>query len=176
MGYTGGTTSTPTYRNLGDHTETVDIEFNPDETSYEELLKMFWESHDPTMQHKRQYMSAIFYHGADQRTVSEQSRDELLKKATRLVVTVIEKAGAFYEAEDYHQKYMLRKYPELISALKLSDAELIKSSAAARLNGYIGGFGSVEAFNSEKQTFSLSPDMLDMVRRKIRSRMSQKCQ
>lgn len=176
MGYTGGTTPTPTYRNLGDHTETVDIEFNPDETSYEELLKMFWESHDPTVQHKRQYMSAIFYHGADQRTASEQSRDELLKKATRPVVTVIEKAGTFYEAEDYHQKYMLRKYPELISALKLSDAELIKSAAAARLNGYTGGFGSIEAFNLEKQTFSLSPDMLDMVRRKIRSRISPKCQ
>nr|KAG5686493.1 hypothetical protein BaRGS_018745 [Batillaria attramentaria] len=111
---------------------------------------MFWKNHDPTTQHKRQYMSAIFFHGEEQRTQAERSRDELQKMLARPIATVIAKAETFYEAEDYHQKYMLRQYPQLISALKLTDSELIKSSVAARLNGYIGGFGSVEAFNASE--------------------------
>ena len=84
----------------GDHTETVDLEFNPEVISYEELLWMFWKGHDPTTSHRRQYMSAIFYHDAEQHDLAEKTRDELQKTTARPIVTVITKADTFYNAEE----------------------------------------------------------------------------
>lgn len=134
----------PTYRNIGDHTETVDIEFDPHKTSFATLLDNFWKWHDPTSSHSRQYMSAIFYHDEEQKQLAEKSKEEHQKHIAKPIATVITKAGPFYDAENYHQKYILRCHSKVLDKLNLTDEELIKSKAACRLNGYLGGFGTEE--------------------------------
>ena len=84
----------------GDHTETVEIVFNPKVTSYHVMLKMFWENHDPTRCASRQYMSAIFYHGSEQKRLAEESKVERQNQLTKQIVTKIESAEAFYDAEE----------------------------------------------------------------------------
>ncbi|MHC1688425.1 MAG: bifunctional methionine sulfoxide reductase B/A protein [Methanothrix sp.] len=117
VGYTGGTVSNPTYRQvctgITGHAEAVQIKYDPKKVSYEELLSLFWRMHDPTTPNRQgpdvgtQYRSAIFYHDEAQRKVAERSKEEFdrsgvyLKKATTQIVP----ASTFYEAEDYHQDY-----------------------------------------------------------------------
>ena len=86
-------------RYRGDHTETVDIHYDPTLTSYRELLKMFWVNHDSTACHSRQYMSAIFYHNEEQKQLAEETKKEHQKTLGKPIVTRIAKAGTFYEAE-----------------------------------------------------------------------------
>lgn len=83
----------------GDHTETVDLEFDPSVVSYEELLNKFWKSHNPCSQRGTQYMSAIFYHGTKQKMLAEQTREEQQKNHVSPIVTKIIQAGPFYNAE-----------------------------------------------------------------------------
>lgn len=106
VGYAGGTTKNPDYHHLGDHTETVEITFDPKIISFEELLKHFWKEHDPTVKEVIQYQSVIFYHNREQKKAAEKSREEMQKNLSREIVTEIGKAGTFYEAEEYHQKYL----------------------------------------------------------------------
>lgn len=108
VGYSGGTTENPTYTNLGDHTETVEVTFDPKKISYEALLEHFWAEHDATMEMKTQYKSAIFAMDQAQQTTAEQSKDERQTKLKKRIVTEIQPAGEFYEAEDYHQKYLAK--------------------------------------------------------------------
>jgi methionine-S-sulfoxide reductase len=104
VGYTGGTKINPTYHSLGDHTESVEVKFNPGVISYNELLEHFWKQHDPGRRSSTQYKSAIFYHSEEQRKIAEESKRRQQEKDD--VVTEILPAGVFYQAEDYHQKYL----------------------------------------------------------------------
>ena len=84
VGYAGGTTVNPTYRNIGDHAETIQIDFDPTVMTYEELLATFWASHNPIrLKLRRQYMSAIFYHDASQRDAALASKDSDSLSAVR---------------------------------------------------------------------------------------------
>jgi len=149
----------------------MDFEFNPDVISYEDLLWMFWKGHDPYTKHKNQYMSAIFYNDDEQKALAEKTRDKIQEGSARPIATVIRKAETFYNAENYHQKYMLRQDHQLLSALKLSDEELIKSTAAAKLNGYVRGFGTMADFEADKNTFGLPPNVMDHLQKKVKSRL-----
>lgn len=82
-----------------DHTETVEIQYDPTVTSYERLLKMFWSNHDSTTCHTRQYMSAIFYHSDEQKTLALESKEVHQKQKMKKVVTKILPAQTFYNAE-----------------------------------------------------------------------------
>ena len=106
VGYAGGTKKNPSYYNLGDHTETVEITFDPKIISFEALLKHFWKEHDPTVKYSNHYKSAIYYQDEEQHKIAEKSKQVIEKKLGRKVATEIQKAGAFYEAEEYHQKYL----------------------------------------------------------------------
>lgn len=120
VGYTGGLTEHPTYQTVCSHTtghaEAVEITFDPAQISYERLLDLFWECHDPTQLNRQgpdigdQYRSAIFYHSEQQRLSAEASRDRLdaSGRLRRPIVTRIVPAEAFWEAEEYHQKYHLK--------------------------------------------------------------------
>ncbi|XP_046581257.1 peptide methionine sulfoxide reductase-like [Haliotis rubra] len=132
---------------------------------------MFWKNHDPTSSRSRQYMSAIFYQDDEQRKLAELTMKEQQGNRARPIATVITKAKTFYNAEDYHQKYMLRHYPDIIQSLHLTDEEIITSSVAARLNGYLGGNGTLEQFNEECPAFGLSRSQVELVRKKVNSRM-----
>jgi len=168
VGFTGGSSKDPTYRRLGDHTETVDIEFNPEVISYETLLGMFWKGHDIYTKHSPQYMSAIYYHDEAQRQLAERTKEKVQKESSRTIVTVIQKATQFYNAEDYHQKYMLRQDRQLLDALKLTDAELIESTLAAKLNGYLAGHGTKEQFEADTAGISVPPESLRYVRKRLK--------
>ncbi len=113
-GYTGGSTDHPTYKqvctgNTG-HAEAIEVEFNPAQVSYETLAKLFFEIHDPTQLNRQgpdigtQYRSAVFYTSEEQRKVAEKLI-ALLKTKGFNVVTSVEKARTFWEAEAYHQDY-----------------------------------------------------------------------
>jgi peptide-methionine (S)-S-oxide reductase len=117
VGYTGGTTKSPTYKEVctgrTGHAEAVEVEFDPGKISYLELLAIFWKSHDPTTPNRQgpdvgtQYRSAIFYHDPQQEEEARSSKAELEKKGVfkRPIVTEITPASEFYRAEDYHQQY-----------------------------------------------------------------------
>jgi len=134
----------PTYRHLGDHAETIEIKYDLSEITYAELLEVFWRSHDPRSRPwSRQYMSAIYYHNETQKRLALESYEREKSRAVGKIHTEIVPGSRFYGAEDYHQKYYLRQKKEVIGLLKglyPSDEELVGSTAAARLNGYFGGY------------------------------------
>ena len=109
VGYAGGMKENPIYTNLGDHTETIEIEFDPSVISYKELLEHFWEERDPTASQKRQYKSIIFYHNEGQRREAQASRRQEEQKRSKKTATEIRTAGVFYKAEEYHQKYFQKQ-------------------------------------------------------------------
>jgi len=120
-GYTGGRTKNPTYQQVCSdgtgHAEAVEVEFDPAQVSYEQLLKLFWEIHDPTTKNRQgpdvgsQYRSAIFYHDAAQQAAAQASKEGIEKsgKFRRPIVTEITAAPEFYPAEDYHQQYFEKR-------------------------------------------------------------------
>ncbi len=121
VGYTGGHTENPTYRQVCSdttgHAEAVLVEYDPQQVSYEELLELFWQIHDPTTPNQQgpdvgsQYRSAIFYHSEAQKTAALASRARLVAsgKFRRPIVTEIVPATRFWPAEAYHQKYFARR-------------------------------------------------------------------
>jgi peptide-methionine (S)-S-oxide reductase len=122
VGYAGGHTPNPTYEEVCSgstgHTEAVLVVFDPAKTSYEEMLRLFWENHDPTQGMRQgndvgtQYRSAIYYEDDSQREAAEASRrvfnDRLAKAGYGEISTELAKAGDFYYAEDYHQQYLAK--------------------------------------------------------------------
>jgi peptide-methionine (S)-S-oxide reductase len=121
VGYTGGETENPSYRevctDLTGHAEAVEVTYDPKRVTYEDLLDLFWKIHDPT-QHNRQgpdvgsqYRSAIYFHDADQEKAARASRDALEKSGRfkRDIATEIVPAAKFYEAEEYHQQYLEKR-------------------------------------------------------------------
>ena len=145
---------------MRDYSETVLVEFNPREVSYQQLLEVFWGSHNPTIKSfSRQYRNAIFYLSEEQRIQAEQSREYIQKIKKRTVYTAIEKAGDFYPAEDYHQKYYLRRMDKLLGELKEmypKDDMFVASTAAARINGYLGCNGKPQDLQQEIGLLGLS--------------------
>jgi peptide-methionine (S)-S-oxide reductase len=163
VGYTGGTTESPDYHRIGDHSETLLVEFDPKKISYAELLKVFWASHDPESEpYLRQYRNALFIMNEEQQKAAEKSREQLAEATRRPIYTAIEPAGKFYAAEDYHQKYLLRKsggiYRE-IQEIYPDAADFTASTAAARINGYLGCNGNREQLSQELSRLGLSVEM-----------------
>jgi peptide-methionine (S)-S-oxide reductase len=117
VGYIGGHTKNPTYKEVctdtTGHAEAVEVEFDPAQVSYRELLAVFFQSHDPTQLNRqgpdygKQYRSAIFYEDAEQEAAARESKEALEKAGIfkRPIVTQIAPASEFYRAEDYHQQY-----------------------------------------------------------------------
>ncbi|HEX7632999.1 MAG TPA: peptide-methionine (S)-S-oxide reductase MsrA [Candidatus Saccharimonadales bacterium] len=115
VGYTGGHTENPTYEEVCTHTtghaEAVLIEFDPEEVTYETLVRQFFRMHDPTQLNRQgpdvgdSYRTAIFYFDDNQKQTAEQVKKDVQPNFDKPIVTEIIKAGPFYEAEEYHQKY-----------------------------------------------------------------------
>jgi methionine-S-sulfoxide reductase len=162
VGYAGGTRENPTYHRLGDHTETLQIDFDPERISYGTLLELFWSEHDPTSRAwSAQYKAVVFYHDEDQRRLAEESRERRAAALGRPIRTEVLPLGRFYDAEAYHQKYYLRQNRRLLAELQRyypQDAELMNSTAAARVNGYLGRFGTAERLKAEIDRLGLSED------------------
>ena len=167
MGYTGGKKLNPTYYSLGNHTESLQVDFDPAQISYEQLLDIFWDSHNPTRgAWSSQYKAAVFVHNKEQSQVAEASKAQIALEKTgrwfnRKIKTEILPAETFYLAEDYHQKYMLQNSPriwgDILEIYRDDMMGWINSTAAARLNGYVGGYASVEQLAGEIDSLGLSP-------------------
>ena len=122
VGYIGGDEENypnPTYKQVctdqTGYAEAIEIVFDPNKISYKELLDIFWKSHDPTQLNRQgpdygtQYRTAIFYLNEKQKKEAAQSKKIIEKKLGKKVMTEITKAGTFYPAEDYHQKYLEKR-------------------------------------------------------------------
>ena len=117
VGYIGGNLKNPTYQDVCSdstgHAEAVQVDYDPEQISYEELLKVFWENHDPTTLNRQgpdvgtQYRSAIFTHNSEQETMAKESMKKVEQSGrfSKPIVTEIIDATEFYKAEDYHQRY-----------------------------------------------------------------------
>jgi len=121
VGYLGGTMQNPTYRDVCSgrtgHAEVVEVAYDPTRLTYDDLLTVFWENHDPTTLNRQgpdvgeQYRSAIFYHDDGQKAAAEASKEERDRSGRyrRPIVTEITPTSTFYEAEDYHQQYLEKR-------------------------------------------------------------------
>jgi peptide-methionine (S)-S-oxide reductase len=121
VGYLGGTLPHPTYHDVCSgttgHAEVVEVEYDPARVSYADLLKVFWENHDPTQLNRQgpdvglQYRSAIFFHTPEQEEAARAAKEQMMqaRRYRRLIVTVIEPATAFWVAEEYHQQYLEKR-------------------------------------------------------------------
>jgi peptide-methionine (S)-S-oxide reductase len=119
VGYTGGSTESPTYEQVctgtTGHAEAVEVEFDPERASYDDLLEIFWSNHDPTTLNRQgpdvgsQYRSAIFFHDAEQERAAVASRDRAQARHKHPIVTEIVPASDFWRAEDYHQQYLEKR-------------------------------------------------------------------
>ncbi|HET8976477.1 MAG TPA: peptide-methionine (S)-S-oxide reductase MsrA [Solirubrobacterales bacterium] len=119
VGYMGGSTERPSYEDvctgLTGHAEVCQVTFDPEEVSYEELLDVYWDLHDPTQLNRQgpdvgtQYRSAIFFHTPEQERIATESRERIQEKYDKPVVTEIVPAAAFWPAEDYHQRYLEKR-------------------------------------------------------------------
>lgn len=150
----------PTYHDLGDHAETVEMDFDPSVVSYEELLDVFWSGHSPTRPvYSRQYMSAIFFRDAEQERAARESWERYAAPARATVQTLIAPAGPFYLAEDYHQKYRLRALREVEREFQAYYPDLrgfVDSTAVTRANAYASGCRGIERLELDLPRMGLS--------------------
>lgn len=162
----------PTYYSLGDHSETIDIEYNPKEISYKKLLHIFWESHEPTARSRsRQYASFVFFHREEQQKLAQESKEQLEARTREKVYTEIVPAGIFYPAEDYHQKYYLRRYEPLVKeliALYPEAGGFTQTTVAAKINGYLGGNGTLDELKEQLKNLGLTPEVVDRIVKALR--------
>jgi len=163
----------PTYGNMGDHTETVQVDYDPQRISYAQLLDIFWTSHDPSRQSgSRQYLQAVFTHNEDQHRQALASKTALAQKIGRAVKTEVRSLRFFTMAEDYHQKYNLKSHAALrreMARIYPDPRNFVNASATTRLNGYAGGYGTGDQLAREIDLLGLSAagkkQLADLLRR-----------
>lgn len=182
VGYCGGTRpASPIYKNLGNHSECVQIDFDHQHITYEELLHAFWRWHDPVSQYgEGQYASAIFYQTEEQRQEAEESKKNQERYYRRPLPTRIAKLNKFTRAEEYHQKvstcdlrifntrvcffFLLKHY---LKRNPLFNSIEWDESIATKVNGYLAGYGTLAQFEKEKDLFRLSVEQEEYVRTHI---------
>lgn len=154
VGYAGGTSPKPTYRELGDHSEAVEIDFDPAIASLEALLTAFWTNHDPVNINGykgRQYQSMLLYR--DEAQHADIRRAKLLMEEEKgSLDTEVAPLRAFELAEPRHQKYYLKRFPDAyakVAARYPSEDSLRDATLAARLNGLAKGFTNRERIVGE---------------------------
>lgn len=153
--------SDPTYYDLGDHSESIQIDYDPEQISYEELLDVFWANHTPTIPSgSTQYASIAFYQDEEQEQAIRASIAQM-EADGKTIYTRVEPLGSFYLAEDYHQKYYLRLSGLLLAELQAiypDAADLMNSTLAARANGFLAGHGDPDLLEQELDSYGLSEE------------------
>jgi len=136
VGYCGGTTRKPTYYSMGDHSESMQVDFDPARISYAQLLELARvEGNFGGRSFSRQYRSVVLYHNEEQR-----------QAALKIGLTAVEPLGEFTRAEDYHQKYYLKQSALAREFYRMfpEEAQFTDSTAVARANGIVGGHATAE--------------------------------
>ncbi len=154
-GYAGGTSMNPAYRQMGDHTETVQLDFSPSIITFDEILEVFWNNHNPVNINNykgRQYLSLLFYSDDKQRETIQHVLRRRKEQGRGEPETEIAPYSGFHLAEDKHQKYYLKRFPNAIEKLNEwfpSQDDLNNSTLAARLNGLAKGYTNLERILNE---------------------------
>ena len=172
-GYAGGTTENPTYKEMGDHTETIEVDFDPSIISYEEILRHFWRSHYPNRDayRGRQYISLLRFHDEKQEAAVERIKGEMEAELGFSIETEIAPFEGFTLAEERHQKYYLKRYPGALNQLEGMAPEpsiLTDSIFAARLNGFVKGFGNREELLEEISGSPIRPEAREQLKEKLK--------
>jgi len=175
IGYCGGSTPSPTYRAISDYAETTQIEFDPAKTTYEELLREFFDGHNAFGFASKQYSSIIFYHSDAQKVAAEAALTACEKEHGRRPSTTIHPAGTFYTGEHYHSKYYLQRFPEMCDALLALEGQpglrLISTDALGdspiltKFNGYVGSNGTRADFEKDLLRFKIPDTLVPDLRR-----------
>lgn len=164
VGYAGGTSADPTYRNIGDHTETIEIDFDPSRLSYETILTIFWQNHNAVKDRhfkERQYLSLLLYHNEKQQAIAQRVKIEQEHETGKKIQTEFQPYTAFYRAEERHQKYFLNRFPKALETILplFSDyTAFVDSTIAARLNGFVREFGTLADIKAEISQWGLDPN------------------
>lgn len=142
VGYSGGSSRNPSYEDMGNHTECVQIEYDPGVVSFGDILKVFWKNHDPTTRGfvSQQYASLVLVHTSEQLQLVKADIERLQNLTPKKIRTRVEVAKKFFLAEGYHQKFSLRNHPDLLPILFPNGIEwrtYIDSPMTSRINGLL---------------------------------------
>ncbi len=147
---------------MGNHIESIQIDYDSQVISFKKLLSIFAESHDPTrVSFARQYISAIFYSDEKQREEAFAWKEAMNRQGSRPIVTEIMPLKGFYLAEAYHQKYWLRLHRELLREYQVQYPQyedFLNSTSVARVNGYLGGEGTLSMLEKDMPGLGLSDE------------------
>ncbi|UFU00649.1 peptide-methionine (S)-S-oxide reductase MsrA [Radiobacillus kanasensis] len=167
VGFTGGTTENPTYRQMGDHTETVQITYDSDKISYGEILHTFWSNHNAVKDRfykERQYLSILLHHNEEQEIVARRVKKEWKEKLAAEIQTEFQPLHRFFQAEDHHQKYNLKRFKKATTTIRElfpKESDFVNATIVARLNGFVKEHGKMEQIEEEIETWHLSLDTKD---------------
>lgn len=162
VGFAGGTTDNPTSRQPGDHTETVEMDFDSGIVSLETILKVFWSRHNPVNINDykgRQYRSLVLFRDPIQYNVIREVMNNIKEQGNGIPDTEVAPYTGFYPAEDRNQKYYLKRYQDALDKLRTlfpTDEELTNATLAARLNGLAKGYTNIEKIINEIRTWQIS--------------------
>lgn len=152
---------------MGDHTEAMQVDFDPEQIGYQDVASLFWKSHNPcAAPYSRQYMSAIWYHDGQQQEFVKGLLAAANDRFDGGVRTPVERLDVFYLAEDYHQKYRLQSKQGLMSVFQTmypSFADFNNSTAAARLNAFAAGEGTRQLIEEEVDQYGFPREQLERV-------------
>jgi peptide methionine sulfoxide reductase MsrA len=162
-GYAGGSLSNPSYHRIGDHVEAVEVTFDTRRISYEELLAVFWSSHPAGLEPgPTRAATGIFYRGPEQRRAAEASRRRVAAATGEVVHSRVAPLRRFWPAEPRHQKFTLRRLaPRLVAEETSRDPGFLSSTAAARLNGWLQGFGGDAGLAAAARELETTPAELE---------------
>ncbi|KAK6043549.1 peptide-methionine (S)-S-oxide reductase [Cooperia oncophora] len=167
VGYAGGTTANPSYWNIGDHTEVIEVTFDPSLISYRQLLDFFWAHHNPAKRRKKQYRSAILYETEEEKMVAELTYAQAKEKHGD-IETYVAKLEKFHQAEDYHQKFWLRNNRDIFDELRMNDAQVANSELATKLvfqlNAYCAGYTEFSELEELRKQNGLSDALVERVK------------
>ena len=168
MGYAGGKKKHPTYQNLGDHTEVIQIQYDPCKISFKQLLSLFWKNHNPSISYQKQYWSIILYINEEQKSVAQDFLQLYKKESLATIYTQIIPFEEYHHAESYHQKYILQTHPWIIVAVNVQSAkDLIQSQICTKLNGFLSSYGTHDELVEVAKTFGLNEKMVEYISREM---------
>ncbi|MGN7359732.1 peptide-methionine (S)-S-oxide reductase MsrA [Paenibacillus sp. SAF-054] len=160
-GYAGGTLVNPTYRRMGDHSESVELVYEPEILPYEQILRVFWDHHNPVNINGykgRQYQSLLLYRSSEQKEAIDRVLEERRESGRGEPATEVHPLTTFHPAEEKHQKYYLKRHPDAVAKLLTlypSRADMDESMLAARLNGLAKGYANRSAVIEEVMEWPL---------------------
>ncbi|TYS68189.1 peptide-methionine (S)-S-oxide reductase [Sutcliffiella horikoshii] len=154
VGYAGGTTPAPTYKQMGDHTECLQIDYDPTQITFDEITRHFWNSHNSNRGNYkgRQYLSIFLFHENYQKEVLEKFKQETQDTNAQLIGTEIAPIVHFTLAEERHQKYYLKRYSSATQKLREhfpTEESFTDSTLVARLNSFVKGYGTLATLKEE---------------------------